>query len=343
MKQYRVGIIGYGWAATAHIAAINGTGKGRVTAICSSRDLDEAELSATHGGEIKTYRDLKDMLADRSIDVVSITSHPWKHKEHAIAAAKAGKHIILEKPMALAWKDCKAIEAAVKMAKVGFCLCFECRFSAQFIATRSMIDQGMLGDLHYGEVDYYHGIGPWYGQFPWNVKTEGGGSALLSAGCHALDALLHCMGDDVVEVSSYSTKSKSKTFKPYEYDTTSVTILKFKNGKVGKCSAVIDCLQPYYFHTHLVGSQGSLLDNKAHLHGVDGMDKSKWSQMSFGLVDSGDVADHPYQTQFDTFFDSLGSRKAMKWTGLKDALRTHEILFAADKSAQTGKPVKISK
>ena len=101
MKPYNVGIIGYGWAATAHIEAINNTGKARVTAICSSRKLDARELSAQYGNPITTYTDVKAMLRDPAIDVVDITSHPWKHKEHAIAAARAGKHIILEKPMSL--------------------------------------------------------------------------------------------------------------------------------------------------------------------------------------------------------------------------------------------------
>lgn len=342
MKKYNVGIIGYGWAATAHIAAINNTTNARVTAICSSRSLDSSELSERYGSPIRAYADLKEFLADSALDAVSITSHPWKHKEHAVAAAKAGKHIILEKPMALNWKDCKAIEAAVKRAKVNFCLCFECRFSSQFLAAKSLIDQGFLGDLHYGEIDYYHGVGPWYGQFSWNVKKSGGGSSLLSAGCHALDALLLCLGTDVKSVQSLSSRSKNTVFKPYEYDTTSVTLLKFKSGKVGKCASVIDCLQPYYFHMHLVGSKGTLLDNKAHLDGIAGMDKNHWSQLSFNLVDSGDVADHPYQTQFQAFFDSLARRKGMPLTGLNEALRTHQVVFAADQSARTGRPVKVN-
>jgi predicted dehydrogenase len=132
------------------------------------------------------------------------------------------------------------------------------------IATRALIEQGLLGELHYGEVDYYYGIGPWYGQFRWNTGKKEGGSALLSAGCHALDALLLCMGGEVESVTSMSTRSRSDVFAPYEYDTSSVTLLKFKNGAVGKCAAIVDCLQPYYFHTHLVGSQGSLLDDKFH-------------------------------------------------------------------------------
>src|SRR5688572_3012267 len=257
MKPYNVGIIGYGWVATAHIAAINATRQAQVTAVHSSRPIDSAELSAKWGSRVTAHNDLKKMLADPDIHAVSICSYPYQHAKQAVAAAQAGKHIIIEKPLALSWKDCQAIEAAVKKAKVKTCVCFECRYSSQFLATKAVIDRGLLGDLHYGEIDYYHGIGPWYGQFRWNTRKDAGGSSLLTAGCHALDALLLCMGTDVAEVTSYDTKSRSEIFKPYEYTTSSVTILKFRSGRVGKCAAVVDCLQQYYFHTHLVGSEGS--------------------------------------------------------------------------------------
>src|SRR5690606_30632989 len=92
MKQFNVGIIGYGWAATAHIDAINrGTG-GKVTAVCSTRALDAAELTARHGAPIRVYREVEALLADPSIEVVAITGYPWEHAGHAVAAARAGKH-----------------------------------------------------------------------------------------------------------------------------------------------------------------------------------------------------------------------------------------------------------
>ena len=80
--SYKVGIIGYGWAAAAHADAINGTRQGKVAAIYSSRPLDDAEVSARHGSEIKTFTDLDEMLAS-DIDVVSITSYPNQHRAHA--------------------------------------------------------------------------------------------------------------------------------------------------------------------------------------------------------------------------------------------------------------------
>ena len=61
-KRYNVGLIGYGWVSTAHIAAINATPQAQVTAICSSRALDAAQLSARHGGVIRCYKAVDEML-----------------------------------------------------------------------------------------------------------------------------------------------------------------------------------------------------------------------------------------------------------------------------------------
>ncbi len=340
MKKYNVGIIGYGWVAGAHIGAINGTSLARVTKVYSSRKLDSAELSARHGGPITTSTDLDAFLADDSLHAVSICSYPYEHPRHTIAAADAGKHVIIEKPLALSWEDCRAIGDAVTKARVNSCVCFECRYSSQFLVTKAVLDQGLLGELHYAEVDYYHGIGPWYGQFRWNTRKDAGGSSLLTAGCHALDALLLCMGDDVQEVTSYDTKSRSKIFAPYEYSTSSVTILKFKNGQIGKCAAIVDCLQPYYFHTHLVGSEGSLLDNKFHSTKLE-TNKHSWSALAMKMLDSGDVSDHPYQTQFEAFFQAIDRGQRMPLTSLDDALKTHRVIFAADQSAMKGCSVKL--
>ncbi len=333
MKKYKVGIIGYSWAAGAHIEAINKTSDAEVTAVCSSRKLDSSMLSSRHGGMIRCYTDLSEMLADKDINVVSICSYSSEHAKQAIMAARAGKHLIIEKPVALTWEDCLDVKAAVDKAGVRTCVCFECRYSSQLITTKSLIDQGFLGQIHYGEVDYYHGIGPWYGQYRWNILRDSAGSSLLTAGCHALDALLLCMGSEVDEVRSFAASSANEDFAKYEYPTTSVSILKFRNGGVGKVASVIDCLQPYYFHIHLVGSEGSLLDNKFYSTRMGGLNKSRWSELSMKMLDSGDVSDHPYQTQFEAFFSALDQDIEMPLTSLNDALATHEVIFRADRSS----------
>jgi UDP-N-acetyl-2-amino-2-deoxyglucuronate dehydrogenase len=341
-RTYSVAIIGYGWAATAHIAAINATRQAQVTAVWSSRRLDSAQVSAQHGCPITVHTDLDAMLAGAEIDVVDITGYPNQHADHFVRSARAGKHIIVEKPLAVEWSDVLDMKKAVADSRVRTCVCLECRFSSQFLATKAVIDSGLLGRLHYGEVDYYHGIGPWYGQYRWNTRRELGGSALLTAGCHALDALLLCMDSEVEEVTSYATQSENPAFSAYEYRTSSTTILKFRNGSVGKCAAIVDCLQPYYFHTHLVGSEGSLLDNKFHSQKLEGLNRHAWSQLSMRMLDSGDVADHPYQTQFQAFFDALDAGKDMPLTNFSEAFVSHRVIAAADKSADERRPVKIA-
>ncbi|MCX7046305.1 MAG: Gfo/Idh/MocA family oxidoreductase [Candidatus Sumerlaeota bacterium] len=339
---YNVGIIGYGWAATAHVAAINATGRARVTAVCSSRKLDPAALSDAHGGRIAVYGDLKAMLARPDIDVVSICSYHDRHAREAIAAARAGKHLIIEKPLTLNLKDLRAMQAAITRADVKTCVCFELRFASQLIATKAIIDAGLLGRVHYAEVDYYHGIGPWYREYKWILSKESCGSSLLAAGCHAMDAMLLYMGSEIESVSSYGTNSTNKIFRKYQYPTTTVNVVKFKDGRVGKVTSCIDCWQPYYFHTHLVGREGSLLDDKFHSTKIAGLNKNKWSTLSMKLADSGDVSDHPYQTQFDAFFKALAEGREMLLTSLSEAARTHDVIFAAERSASLGRPVKLS-
>jgi predicted dehydrogenase len=331
MKKYNVGIVGYSWAAGAHIEAINNTSLAKVTAVCSSRNLNPAELSAKHGTPIQCYTDYSEMLANPDIHIVSICSYPADHARQAIMAAETNKHLIIEKPIALSWEDCLAVERAVKKAGVRSCVCFECRFSGQLQTIKSVIDEGLLGEIHYGEVDYYHGVGPWYHQFHWNIKKEAAGSSLLSAGCHAMDALLFCMGDDYDSVHSFGTNSSNKDFALYEYPSTTVSIIKFKNGSVGKVASVIDCLQPYYFRFHLIGSEGTLLDNKFYSTKLRSLNKNKWSELSMKMLDSGDVADHPYQVQFEAFFNAIAEDREMPLTSLNDALKAHRLIFEADK------------
>lgn len=342
MKTFNIGVVGLGWVAGAHIHTLKNVKGARVTAVCSRRELDPKQLEAQFGIPLKVYNNYDEMVADPTIDVIDIcTPHPL-HPEQTIKAAEAGKHLIIEKPLAINWDDVVAMRKAIRKAGVQACVCFEVRFSRQAMAIRDAIQRGMLGELHYGEIDYYHGIGPWYGQYGWNIKKDFGAGSLLTAGCHALDLLLDYFGGSVAEMVSYQSKSKSEYFTPYEYNTTSVNLIRFTDGRVGKVASVTDCLQPYYFHMHLVGSKGSVLDDKFTSLGWAGMGKDRWSKLGVPVVDSGDVSDHPYQPQFQAFIDALQENKPMPLTDFETSFETHRVVFACDKSAAEGRPVKLS-
>ncbi|HVV71342.1 MAG TPA: Gfo/Idh/MocA family oxidoreductase, partial [Verrucomicrobiae bacterium] len=116
MKKYNVGVVGYGWVASAHIPAINATSLAQVSAVCSARPLNAGELTARHGGAIQVYRKLDQMLADPDIHVVSLCGLPGQHASQIIRSAKAGKHLIIEKPLCLSARELVPIQSTVKQA-----------------------------------------------------------------------------------------------------------------------------------------------------------------------------------------------------------------------------------
>jgi len=343
MQDLRVAIVGLGWVAGAHIEAFKTVRGAKVTAVCSQRNPLPSAVEAQYGlPGVKVYSDYRALLSDPEIDVVSICTANHLHPEQAITAIQAGKHVYLEKPIALNLEDARRIHQAWKAGAVQVCVGFECRFSQQMTLLKAVIDKGLIGELHYGEADYFHGIGPWYGQYPWSCRKDGGGSSLLSGGCHALDALLLAMDSPVEEVTSYASKSRAECFKEYEFPPCSVSILKFQDGKVGKVTSSVDCIQPYYFHFQFLGSKGSILDNKFYSTELPGLNKQKWSTLETIMLDSGDVVDHPYQPQFQAFVDSIRQQTPMPLTGLEEAYQTHRVIFAAEKSLELGQPVKMS-
>jgi len=342
MKPLRFGIVGYGWVAGAHIKSFEAIEGCEVVAVCSRRSISEAEFRRDHGKTFRLYNDYSAMLADTEIDVVSIcTEHPL-HVEQAVAACAAQKHVVIEKPMSLDWEGCKRIRKAVADAGVKALVCFEVRAISSFQTYKRMLAEGVIGPLHYAEVDYYHGIGPWYRQYEWNIKKTFGGSSLLTAGCHAMDGLLWLMGEEPVEVMSYSARSAHPAFQRYEYPTTSSTLVRFKNGALGKVASVIDCIQPYLFNVHLVGDNGSIWNDKFHTEKFGALLKTGWSALNVQLVDSGDVAHHPYVPLFQDFVGAIRDQRPLQMVTLESAILSHKVCLAADLSAERGTPVKLS-
>lgn len=341
MTALNIGIVGYGWVAGAHIKSFDAIEGCQVTAVCSRRQIAEDEFIADHGKALQLYNDYDAMLADDTIDVISIcTPHPF-HVEQVTKACAAGKHVVIEKPIALDWDGCRRIRKAVTAARVKAQVCFEVRAISSFVTYKNMLAEGTIGQVHYGEVDYYHGIGPWYQQYAWNIKKEFGGSNLLTAGCHAMDGLIWLMNDEPVEVTSYATTSAKDIFQSYEYPTTSTTIIKFAGGAVGKVASVIDCIQPYLFNVHLVGAHGSIWNDKFHTDKFGALLKTGWSTLNVQLVDSGDVAHHPYVPVFQDFVDAIRQDRPPKLT-LDSALLSHKACLAADLSAERGGPVRLA-
>jgi predicted dehydrogenase len=338
MKTYRVGIVGFGWVAGAHLASFAKLANYEPVAIVSRRNLDPASIKEEYGVDVRIYHDFDSLIADDTIDIVDICTPHFLHPEQTIGAAEAHKHVIIEKPIALSYDDSLKMLEAVQKSGVKTSVCFEVRFIGASLAMKSIIENGLIGDLYYGEADYYHGIGPWYANQRWEVEKKNGGSSLLRAGCHALDMLLWLVHDEVVEVFSYSNKNPHEVYRPYDYDLNTVTLLKFRSGIIGKVSSVTDCMQPYTFNLNMLGSHGSIKNDRFFSKKIEGMEG--WARLDVQLIDSGDVSNHPYVQQFAHFAECLDAKKDPH-NNLENAVETHRVIFAADRSAEEGRPVDL--
>ncbi len=337
-KKYKTGIVGFGWAGEAHFTSFIKSGRFQPFAVMSTRNLDPAYFQEKYGVAMKIYHDYDAFLEDPDVEVVDICTPHFLHAEQAVLASEAGKTIIIEKPLALNYEETKRVLHTVRKNGTKTSVCFEVRFVPSVAAMKSFIELDLLGEPYYMEADYYHGIGPWYANQRWEVKKEQGGSSLLRAGCHALDILLWLTGWDIEEVFTYGNTNPHEIFTPYDYDLNTVTLLKSVDGKVGKVSSCTDCMQPYVFNVNIVGSHGSIKNDQFYSKKIEGL--RGWSKQDVVHIDSGEVSHHPYAEQFTFFAECLDQGKDPH-NNLESAFYTHKVLFAADRSADEGRPVKI--
>ena len=337
-KSFKVGVIGTGAAASSHVDNLLRVRGCKVVAAMSRKESRAADfLAAKRLEDARPYGRLERFLADPEVDVVTIcTPHP-NHPAETIACAKAGKHIIIEKPVALDSQNLSKMVKAVNAAGVKTSVCFELHWIGLFQNIKAMMKKKLIGNPFYGEVSYYHGIGPHVGQFSWNIKKRMGGDALLTAGCHALDALIYFMNARVTEVCAMSNTSPKNPW-GYQYDPNSVAILRFDNGAIGKVGTSIECRQPYHFPVILQGDRGTILNDR--FMSLDFPGQNDWAQVPTEVPESGLVDDHPYRAQFEEFFSCLRRNKDPH-NSLKIAAHVHEVIFAIQEAIKSRKTVKV--
>ncbi len=339
MNKLGVGVIGTGWVAGEHIRAFNENPHTQVLAICGQSEDMARNKAAECGVTCDPSSDYAAMLKRSDINIISIATPPNLHCEHAIAAVQAGKHLLLEKAMATTLRDARAIRDAVANAGVRSVVSFVLRWNPLFEIIKAQLADNAIGRVYLGEVDYFHGIGPWYAQFSWNVKKEVGASSLLSAGCHSMDALRWFMGGEIVEVFQYAGGGKHGDFAAYEYDPTTVTLCRFSDGRIGKVASCIECVQPYVFNINLVGTHGTIKNNlffsKTKFPG-----QTSWVEVPTILPDSGDVRHHPFKPEVAHLVESIRTG-ADSHCNVADAYKTHELCFAADLSGKERRPVAL--
>ena len=336
MKKYGAGVYGIGWVAGEHIKAYMQNPHTEVRALASRRKESAQAKKAELGLKCDILDDYESMLERDDIDIIDLCTPNSLHAQETIDAAAAGKHVVIEKPIAMNIKELRAARDAVVKAGVKSQVGFISRWNPHVRSIRSMIDKGGLGEVFYTEVDYYHEIGPWWSGWNWGANTrKDGPTASLVAGCHAVD-LLYYLGGEVDEVFAYGAFGHRKD---YEYEPTYAAVVKFKSGKIGKtgCSFENEC--PYVMNIILHGSKGAVLNEKFYTKewfpGQEG-----WQQFNTTYLDSGDVTHHPFKEMVDDLAEALVNNKEAT-ANIHEAYKSHEICLAIDRSIETGQKVKL--
>lgn len=338
MEKLGVGIIGTGWVSGEYIRVFQANPHTEVRGLVSrDRARAQAKAEAFKAPHCRAYDRTEEMLADSAIQIVVICTPHHLHVAQGVAAAQAGKHLVLEKPVALDLEGLRKLQAAVRAAQVKTVVSFVLRWNPLFEMIKTFLADGLLGNLFLAELDYLHGVGPWYAQYEWNIKKDMAGSDLLTAGCHAVDGLRWFVGARPVEVFAYDNVSRQNPLH-YEYAPNSLTLVKFEDGTLGKVASSIECVQPYIFNVTLFGDQGTIRNNQIfskHWVGQKG-----WATFPTVLPDSGDVSHHPFNEEVEHFVDCI-LNDTESHANLEDAAVTHEICFASQISALEKRPVSL--
>lgn len=226
-----VGILGAGYFGAYHARAVAAVPDSRVVAVCADEMPLAEAFAREHGG--KPYRDYRAMLDDKSVDAVAITAPHHLHGELAVAALQAGKHVLLEKPMALSSAECSRIIAAAEASRRKLMVGQIMHFVWPCMVAREILDRGELGKSVTGTSAL---LKTWMepNRRGWHLDPATGGGMLMTAGIHALDQLIWLMDGRVGSISA----AVSTSFHDQKADDSAMMLLRFTDGRFGQVASV---------------------------------------------------------------------------------------------------------
>lgn len=357
-RRYGVLVHGAGWVGTQHVQAFLSNPQADVVAISSRRLAGAQRLADQYGlKNAVCYDSLDAALQHDGVDIVCVCTPQHVHCENVLAAAAAGKHIVIEKPAANSLQELYAMQDAVRQAGVKTVVSFVLRWNPLFQTIKRLIAQGILGQIYFVETDYQSYNGAWWGGWEDGRRKATAVSAMAVAGCHAIDALrwFAAPGEfeaaEPIEVFAYAGgRRKGKTlqynvmthtweqYAPMEYDGLEIALVRFADGTLGKVSVNFECIHPYAFPIEVFGDRGSIKNNRLWSELFTA--QKDWVEIPTICPDSSDVSHHPFQGQIDHFIQCL-EQDVESHCNLDDAAKTHEVVFAVQQCYQSRRPVPL--
>ncbi|NND33267.1 MAG: Gfo/Idh/MocA family oxidoreductase [Saprospiraceae bacterium] len=220
-----IGIVGAGKFSHHHVSAIRQIENCKLVAACRRNESELRDYCDKY--DIRGYVNYHDLLNDKTIDAVVIATPHHQHTQVAIDAARAGKHILLEKPFAPTLDECRHINTTAKEAGIVLMIGHITQFSRAFQSTQAILNRGEIGPLVQA-VGFSNTL--WMGpdRKAWHLKKELGGGYLLTLAVHQIDAMLTLIDSPVHSVRCI----QGSRFHPHETDDYGTLLINFTNGVV---------------------------------------------------------------------------------------------------------------
>ncbi|PYI52138.1 Gfo/Idh/MocA family protein [Paenibacillus flagellatus] len=338
MKTWGFGIIGTGSIADFHAAAIKELASGKLVAAANRTEARAKAFADKEGCGYAT--DYKELLANPDIDIVCVTTSSGSHAAIGLDVLNAGKHLVVEKPIAMNTKQSLELIRAAKRNGVTLSVISQRRFEKQHVAVREALDGGALGKLLLVEVSLpFYRTQAYYDSAEWRGTIEQDGGALMNQGIHSIDLLLWFGG----AVETVYGKTATQTH-DMEAEDIGLALLTFKNGAFGTIMASTSIQPGFQAALNLYGEKGTIkLEGSSIAHWtVPGVEQPELGvHTGYGGVSDPRSISHVYhRTQLENVIESIESGKELLLKGI-DGLRAVQLVEAIYESSAKGAPVRI--
>lgn len=340
-KQTGAAVIGAGNWGERHAYAYQRLPRARLVGICDV-DRSRARSVAERYGAVKTYDSIDRLLEDPDVELVSVALPDHLHTEAAISCAARGRHVMVEKPLALTAEECEAIIDAAEAGGVRLMVDFANRWNAPFVKAKEVISGGGISSPRLAHIRLNNTISVPMEMLNWSSDSN----VLWWIGSHAIDLARWLFEDEVEEVSSVAGRGRLRSL---GIDTADfyVTTLRFRNGGVATLENcwILPNSRPGLvdFKVQVVGDAG-MLTMDALSHGAlehiddDGIHRPDF----FYDHEMGGTPRGAFIEAVSHFVESARSGNAPSVTGRDGAEATKVVLAALD-SAESGAPVRLER
>ncbi len=331
MKTYNVGLVGAGSRGTTHARVLEGLEGTQLVAVAEPREDVGRKLAEEHGS--RWHPSLDELLAWSDVEVVLLCTPSGMHADQTIQAGQAGRHVIVEKPMATTLWDADRMIAACRDAGVRLAVIFQHRFSRDALCLKHALDAGLFGQpvlgnglVHwYRSQEYYEASGGWRGT--WEL---GGGGALMNQSIHTIHLLQWMLGPVESLYGYIGTLAHD-----IEVEDTASATLRFGSGALGTIQGATSVYESLPIRVEIRGTEGAAT--------LEGSELSLWcpareatvlTEQDLKIV-QGQSA---HQRQLREIFTALREDRQPPVAG-EEARKAVEIVLGIYHSAPIGQPV----